>query len=167
MKTLLRSRRGQTLAIELRSLGDDLFELDWQGRAVPVRVLERSGTRLVFEIDGAVHSVHTLTTAREVRIVHAGRETLLARESSRGDGEGAAGSGEPVLRAIVPGRVLRVAVTEGARVRSGDLLIVIEAMKMENPFHAEADGVVAAVHVAEGEMVTHGQDLVTCRYEPV
>ncbi|CTQ32027.1 pyruvate carboxylase [Jannaschia rubra] len=55
--------------------------------------------------------------------------------------------------APMPGVVASVAVTEGAKVRKGDLLLTIEAMKMETGLHADRDATVAAVHVAPGAQI--------------
>jgi biotin carboxyl carrier protein len=66
---------------------------------------------------------------------------------------------EPVI-APLPGKVLSVAVKAGNRVRSGDELCVIEAMKMGNSVKAPRDGVVVEVCVAAGDTVSFGAPLV-------
>jgi urea carboxylase len=60
----------------------------------------------------------------------------------------------------VPGAVWKVEVKAGARVKEGDLLVVVESMKMEMAVHAPASGVVADVRCAEGRPVALGQTLV-------
>jgi len=65
------------------------------------------------------------------------------------------------VRAPMPGLVLAIEVEQGAMVQSGQGLIVLEAMKMENEIFASVAGVVEKVHVAAGEAVTKGQILVT------
>lgn len=64
------------------------------------------------------------------------------------------------LTAPMPATVRKVAVGAGDRVARGDVLIVLEAMKMELPIRAAGDGTVQAVHCREGEMVQPGQELV-------
>jgi acetyl/propionyl-CoA carboxylase alpha subunit len=64
------------------------------------------------------------------------------------------------LTAPMPATVRKVAVAPGDTVHRGDILIVLEAMKMELPVRANADGVVKAVNCREGEMVKPGQELV-------
>jgi biotin carboxyl carrier protein len=56
--------------------------------------------------------------------------------------------------------VVRVAVRAGDRVAAGDTLVVLEAMKMELPIRAPRDGVVRAVHCAEGQLVQPGVRLI-------
>jgi biotin carboxyl carrier protein len=53
----------------------------------------------------------------------------------------------------MPARVGSITVTTGARVRKGDILVVLEAMKMELPIRAPGAGVVAAVHCEQGQLV--------------
>jgi len=57
------------------------------------------------------------------------------------------------VAAPMPGVVASLAVAEGRTVVTGDLLMTIEAMKMETALHAERDGTVAALHVAAGQSV--------------
>jgi 3-methylcrotonyl-CoA carboxylase alpha subunit len=56
--------------------------------------------------------------------------------------------------------VVRIAVTPGDRVEDGDVLIALEAMKMELPIRAPRAGIVRAVHCREGELVQPGQVLI-------
>ncbi|HUC72247.1 MAG TPA: acetyl-CoA carboxylase biotin carboxylase subunit [Stellaceae bacterium] len=64
------------------------------------------------------------------------------------------------LTAPMPGRVTRLLVEAGAKVRRGEPLMVIEAMKMEHTITAPAAGVVAAVRFAAGELVEEGAELI-------
>jgi len=70
-------------------------------------------------------------------------------------------SEEKVLRAPISGTVTRVVADAGAAVEAGEVLLVLEAMKMETEITAPAAGTVAEVHVGPGEAVTGGQILVT------
>jgi acetyl-CoA/propionyl-CoA carboxylase biotin carboxyl carrier protein len=55
------------------------------------------------------------------------------------------------------GTVLQVDVADGDEVEAGQVICVVEAMKMENPIVAHRDGVVGGLSVAEGEQVASGQ----------
>lgn len=64
------------------------------------------------------------------------------------------------LTAPMPATVIQVNANVGSEVRRGDILILLEAMKMELPLRAPADGRVAAVHCSAGELVQPGATLV-------
>ena len=74
----------------------------------------------------------------------------------------AAAEGEPV-KSPMPGTILNVPVKAGQAVKSGDVLVVLEAMKMENEIKAGRDAVVASVAVTKGESVDTGAVLVTLK----
>jgi len=63
------------------------------------------------------------------------------------------------IRAAMPGLVVKVEVGEGDRVKSGDGLVVVEAMKMENEVRAQQEGVVKQLFVKQGMTVDQGQTL--------
>ncbi len=70
-------------------------------------------------------------------------------------------SGSVKVDAPMPGTVLDVKTSVGAKVSSGQTLIVLEAMKMENDIVAPSDGTVASVNVNKGDSVDAGQTLIT------
>jgi acetyl-CoA/propionyl-CoA carboxylase, biotin carboxylase, biotin carboxyl carrier protein len=73
----------------------------------------------------------------------------------RGAAGGAAASGDAVT-APMQGTVVKVAVEEGQEVSTGDLVVVLEAMKMENPVTAHKDGVITGLAVEPGAAITQG-----------
>ena len=74
-----------------------------------------------------------------------------------------AGSAEGAVKvsAPMPGKILAVKVSEGQSINKGDVVVVLEAMKMENEIYASEGGVVASVNVAAGDMVEGGDVLAT------
>lgn len=110
----------------------------------PVRyVAERSGTRIRVALRGECFEFD-LSGER------------LSRGSSRG-------TASPETRSPMPGKVLQLLVAPGSTVASGDPLLILEAMKMENVLVAEVSGEVVSVHVAAGDMVEPGKVLVVVR----
>ena len=71
-----------------------------------------------------------------------------------------AGAGREITSPM-PGTILKVLVSNGQAVKAGDVLVVLEAMKMENEIKADADGTVTGVCVNVGENVDSGKVLVT------
>jgi biotin carboxyl carrier protein len=65
------------------------------------------------------------------------------------------------LKSPMPGMILKLLVQQGAHVKKGENLIILEAMKMENVFKAPTDAVVKAIQVQAGQAVEKGQELIT------
>lgn len=72
-----------------------------------------------------------------------------------------AAAGSVSVDAPMPGNILDIKVSNGASVKAGDVLIILEAMKMENEIVAPQDGTVASVNVNKGDTVEAGQTLVS------
>jgi biotin carboxyl carrier protein len=65
-----------------------------------------------------------------------------------------------LLKAPMPGLVLKVLVTEGQAVKKGDGLLILEAMKMENIIKASSDGMVKKIHIEEKNIVDKNQKMI-------
>ena len=70
-------------------------------------------------------------------------------------------AGAVAVKAPMPGNIIKVNVKSGDAVKKGDVLVVLEAMKMENDVCAPEDGTVASVEVAKGTTVETDAVLVT------
>lgn len=69
-------------------------------------------------------------------------------------------AGQEVVEAPMPGNIWKVLVKEGDNVKAGDILLILEAMKMENEILAPRDGVVVSMNTTEGTTVNTGDKLV-------
>ncbi|MBW3621387.1 MAG: acetyl-/propionyl-CoA carboxylase subunit alpha, partial [Actinobacteria bacterium] len=78
------------------------------------------------------------------------------RRSRGGGGGGGGGASSEDLVAPMQGTVVKYAVEEGAEVSTGDLVVVLEAMKMENNITAHRDGTVTSIGYAAGDVVETG-----------
>ncbi|MDP3711066.1 MAG: biotin carboxylase N-terminal domain-containing protein [Mycobacteriales bacterium] len=81
-----------------------------------------------------------------------------AKRAAGGRKAGAAASGDS-LTSPMQGTIVKVAVEDGATVEAGDLIVVLEAMKMEQPLNAHKAGTVTGLSAAVGEVVTAGSTL--------
>ena len=72
-----------------------------------------------------------------------------------------AAAGSVKVDAPMPGNILDVKVSNGASVKAGQVLVILEAMKMENEIVAPQDGTVASVNVNKGDTVEAGQTIIT------
>ncbi|CUH52161.1 pyruvate carboxylase [Shimia marina] len=114
---------GKTLEIRLQAIG----ETDENGEV-----------KVFFELNG------------QPRVIRVPNRLVKSATASRPKAE--AGNANHI-GAPMPGVVASVAVSAGAEVKEGDLLLTIEAMKMETGIHAERDAVVKAVHIAPGGQI--------------
>ena len=71
----------------------------------------------------------------------------------------AAPAGGETVASPMPGTILSVNVQNGAKVQKGDILMILEAMKMENEITAPCDGTVSSVNVTKGSAVETGETL--------
>jgi len=91
----------------------------------------------------------------ELEVEDARRADLRTRATR--DPESVAGAGGPLeIHAIIPGRVVAVAVAPGDAVAAGQTLLLVEAMKMQNELRAPRDGTVDRVAVGVGETIDLG-----------
>ena len=116
--------RGKTLVVRCLALGD----VDDKGMAT-----------VFFELNGQPRRVKVLDRAR------AGGATKVRRKAELGN--------DAQVGAPMPGVVSALAVTAGQVVKAGDVLLSIEAMKMETALHAERDGTIAEILVQTGDQI--------------
>jgi 3-methylcrotonyl-CoA carboxylase alpha subunit len=131
--------------------------------ALPQRVrfrLRRGKRELDAFASGAAEPAAGVETLVEAERVTVWRGAVDERDAEVG-AHAAAGS----LTTPLPGVVIRVRVAAGARVRAGETLMVVEAMKMEHAIAAPRDGVVAAVHFQAGDRVSEGATLLALEPE--
>jgi len=128
----------------------------------PGPVITRIGNGMYrVDVDGRAHIVYVAGSGRDRWVHWDGHVFHRAAEpapTARAVRPGA--DSHQVLSAPMPGTVLSVSAAAGTSVRKGDTLIVLEAMKMELPIRAPADGLVRAVRCREGELVQPGAVLV-------
>lgn len=72
----------------------------------------------------------------------------------------AAAGGENSIQAPMPGTINAIKVTTGQAVKAGDVLLILEAMKMENDITATKDGKVGQIYVTKGQTVSTGAPLI-------
>ena len=164
------------------------YEIEAGGRLRHVTV-SRTGDGFAVSVDGRVHdvdfaSIDAYTLSLVVDRVWQ-RDTVIARETDTGrlvaligavpvpvrltgrggrrQGSTVAASGPSRIVAPMPGKIVRVLVEAGDKVRARQPVVVVEAMKMENELRADRDGTVAEVHTREGMSVDAGALLIVIK----
>jgi propionyl-CoA carboxylase alpha chain len=126
-------------------------------RRVLVHAAGRDG-RLDLEVDGHRQRVRVVGGDGDLQVLTASARVLLAEQPRFPDQAGEEVAGATL--APMPGSVVTVAVAPGQRVNKGELLVTVEAMKMEHRVTAPFDGAVAEVRVEAGQQVDADQVLV-------
>jgi acetyl/propionyl-CoA carboxylase alpha subunit len=148
-------------------------DLHWSigGQSIPCRIEEANG-RGVFHIAGEALPFHVLDSShveisgkrRRFYVVHRsdgvtvwldGRTYQLKRATKAGEAETVQGTGE--IRALMPGKLLRVNVAVGDVVEEKQTVAVMESMKMESALTASRSGRVSEVRVKPGDVVDMGE----------
>ena len=127
------------------------------GRRVELSVRELDADTREITVGGVRHRAVWARDGDRVFLWCDGRSWIFTRARAA-RAAGAADHGGD-LRAPMPGRVRRVARAEGESVERGQVVLVLEAMKMEHAIRAPRDGVLRSVRVREGDLVDAGVEL--------
>ncbi len=151
---------GQERAISFVRRGGELFAV---GEGFERRVdlsLVGDGAAFSLLVDGLSYDVLADIDRDKVTVQMLGERFVVQVEDERERAAHAVAGqkqgGRRELRASMPGVVAAVKVAEGDVVEEGQTLVVLEAMKMQNPLQAEAPGKVLKVHCKQGEAVAGG-----------
>ena len=112
-------------------------------------------------VNGVAYSVSVEETAAGAAPVAAAPVAAPAAPKAAPAAAPKAAAGAVAVKAPMPGNILDVKVAAGASVKAGDVLVILEAMKMENEIVAPQDGTVASVNVNKGDTVNSGDVLVS------
>jgi len=130
---------------------------DWLRQFTKNLIVDNRSYQVEFELDQQElpKTVWAVGQAVDVRLDFPGKGKLKRPEMT-----GLWGEGDQV-RAPLPGKVIGIRVEEGREVRAGDLLCLLEAMKMENELRSPRDGKINEILVSKGESVELDQVLIT------
>ncbi len=103
--------------------------------------------------------IHTHQAVTPILLENAQRKRLAAQMNRAGGGK----SRGEVLKAPIAGRVVKVLAVAGQFAEAGEVLVILEAMKMENEIKCARPGIVASIDVADGDSVETGGKLVSLK----
>lgn len=108
-------------------------------------------------VNGNVYEVSVEENGAGANVATPQTSTVKAAPKAAAKPASTGAAGAIKINAPMPGKILKINVKAGDSVKKGDVLMVLEAMKMENEIQAPNDGVVASVNVAASESVESGQ----------
>ena len=145
---------GTPRTVPVRQTGPDEVAVSFGEREMSAGYIRADGARIHWRLDGVARRDRALRAVDGAWWVSAGQTLACIREASPWVDDARADPSKIV--APVSGAVAAVSVKPGDRVKAGDVVAVMEAMKMEMRLTAEADGAVAAVHVEAGGQAPGG-----------
>jgi acetyl-CoA/propionyl-CoA carboxylase biotin carboxyl carrier protein len=129
----------------------------FDGAAAPAEDGGAQRQRVTVEVDGKRLEVSLPSTlAVATSSAGASRPAAARRATRRGGGGGAAAASGDALSSPMQGTIVKIAVSEGDTVQAGDLVVVLEAMKMEQPLNAHKAGTIAKLVAQVGTTVSSG-----------
>jgi biotin carboxyl carrier protein len=149
---------GKPVELSWRWLSGGRFEFLLAGQTYLVDLLAAESGQVRYALDG-IQRTFTVTEVGERFFVHSALGACTIEKLPRyPEYEVAADAGS--ANSPMPGQVLKLLVETGQQVAKGEALLILEAMKMEHTLRAALDGVVEAIMVKPGEVVSPGQVLI-------
>ena len=128
-----------------------------EGNVAKVNV---NGIRFDVELKQPINATSTLKKVHVEAPKPVSRPSVAPAVAPAADKPMAAGTGAPI-KAPLPGTITEVKVNVGETVKQGDIVLVLEAMKMQNNIESEHEGTVTSITVKQGESVMEGAILMT------
>lgn len=126
---------------------EGIYSLLYKGRSYNLEMIADSTARN--------YTVNSWYTTYQIEIIDAQTRYKLAREKGSHIDEG------NVILSPMPGKVVKILVSEGNKVEVGQTLIIISAMKMESEFKAKVAGIIKHISVKEGETIDANKELIS------
>ena len=139
-----------------------LIKVEIEGQVYEVKILEIQGDEVLAEVAGKTYGVNLGSQSVQSQASLAAPSVTPAKQEAAEapaarvvpEGEGAL-----TLKSPLPGTIVEIKVKAGQSVKSGDVLMILEAMKMKNSIRSLRDGTVAEVYVNSKDQVKHNQPL--------
>ena len=166
MRSVTLEANGAEHGFRVQREGDSAWRIAGSGlKSADMRLeaVERKHDDWAFRADGVTQRCRLVQSGTEVAVFHEGLTHRFGKPQG-GRADDLAAGGDQVVSAM-PGIIKQVLVAPGQEVKSGEPMVIMEAMKMEMTLSAPRDGVVAEVLVSVGVQVTDGVSLVMLQTE--
>ncbi len=142
----------------------DSYKFKLNGKEYEAKILSDDGETISLELNGKQYSVEMEKKKAVLSKPVAPSQPRPAATSAPASAPSPAPAptaGSKVVKSPLPGVVLSLRVNPGEQVRKGQIVMVLEAMKMENEIESTADGVVSVINKQKGDSVMEGDVLIT------
>jgi geranyl-CoA carboxylase alpha subunit len=150
------SAAGAQFAVEITPVSRGRFSVMIGKRRVAIEIVDRDAGELRFAADGLHQRAHFASENGVLHLDVAGRTAAFRESTWEAAAPGGRRAGSQLL-APMNGAVVAVLAKAGERVTKGQRIVIVEAMKMQHEILAERDGVLAKIHVREGDQVSTRQ----------
>ena len=141
------SVNGKKYELDITNVENGIYSILYKNKSYNIEIIESDNTKKF--------TVNTLHQTYDAEIVDAESRYIASRNKSKEL------EGNNIISSPMPGRIVRIPVTEGEEVVAGQTVIVVSAMKMESEYKSPKNGIVKQIHVKSGDVVTGHQHLVT------
>ncbi len=138
---------GKKYEVDIESVEKSIYSILHKNKSYNVEIIDGDNSKNF--------TVNTLYHSFDVEILDAEARYIASRMQTKEL------EGKNIISSPMPGRIVRIPVSEGQNVVAGQTVIVISAMKMESEYKSSKNGVIKQIHVKEGDIVNGHQPLLT------
>ena len=143
---------GEKIEFSINQRVNNTLHLCFLSKTFVIDLLEDNGVEMILRVNGKNHKVfrfddHVIVDGYDVHFQE--NKERIQREKTMDS-----------MRSPMPGRIVRIMVKEGDRIHKGDIILLMEAMKMEHTVRADSDGLVKEIYYKEDDFVSEDVELV-------
>ena len=147
------SREGNKVSISIDGKKYDADVVEVEEGVYSIIIDNKSHNIELIRTDNKNYEVNTYAKSYDVEIVDAESKYLKSRQRDDGDEEA-------VISSPMPGKIVKILVKVGDKVKAGDTVIIVSAMKMESEYKVKKDRIIKDVKVKEGDTIQSDQPLI-------
>ena len=133
--------------LDMIKVEDGMYSLLLEGQSYSLEILEKDGSK--------TYDVSTLYKSYNLEIIDSETRYNMSRLGNEEE------DGGNTISSPMPGKIVKIPVKAGQKVKNGETVIIVSAMKMESEYKAGKDGVIKEVLVKEGDTIEGNQPLIT------
>ena len=131
------------------------FKFKIRGNKYDAKIIKFENNTIDIEVNGTSYHVEI-----EQNVIATKTPTLVRSKVKTNKEDAKIKQTETVVKAPLPGTIFKMMVNEGDKIKTGDTLLIMEAMKMENNIQSETSGIIKSIKVKEGDAVLQNDILI-------